>query len=260
MFPLSIPVPQLPLDPPDAPPTIERVVNVCLAPLAFADGTALAGDAIDRIGVHLYRAAAGADEIWNDAEQRWGPAPLDLDALAPLPPLPLVFKAGAALPWQGILVAAGAKDRNGAPKIAKATGGNPRYRLRAFVEAHRDGGVYRGLSDPSADLVFASLADTQRFAVSLDTGDAQTCERARLLLKDSALAAAGFVEIRANSGREVEIASCAPDGAVRARIVLLDNGDIRLQPAPGRSIVLAGPLDAEIIRYQPQGGGPKQEL
>jgi hypothetical protein len=48
--------------------------------------------------------------------------------------------------------------------------------------------------------------------------------------------------------------------ALRARIVLLDSGDIRLEPATGRSIVLAGPLDAGIIRFQPHLGGPKQEL
>jgi len=257
MFPLPLPAPQFQPDPPGGPLALEKAVKLRLAPLAFADGTPLAGDAIDRIGVHVYRSATGADEIWNETERRWMAVPPALDALAPLP---LQFKAGEALPWQGILVAAGQKDRNGAPKIVAAAGGQPRYRLRAFVKAHRDGGLYQGLSDASADLVFVSLADTQRFAVSLDSGDAQTCTRVRLLLKDGALAPAGYVEIRSDGGREVEIANCAAGGAVRARIVLLDSGDIRLEPAAGRSIVLAGPLDAGIVRFQPHLGGPKQEL
>ncbi len=239
---------------------LEEAIDLRLPALVFPDGTPLAADAVDRIGAHLYRGAPGSEEIWNEAEKGWTPRPLDLDSLATLTPLPMQHQDGDPLPWRGLLVAAGQKDKNGAPKIVKAIGGSPSYRLRALVRAHRDGGDYLGSSPPSADLVFASLADTQRFTVSLDTGDAQTCQRVTIQLKDSGLSPVGLVEIRNTGGREVEIANRSPGGALRARILLLDSGDIQLEPAAGRNVVLAGTLEAQRVNYQPQVGGPRRTL
>ncbi len=259
-LPLAVPAPQIRLDPPGGPAVLEKAIDLRLPAIAFPDGTPLTGDALDRMGAHLYRGTPGSEEIWNEDEKRWGAPPPGLDGLSALTPLPMQHLDGDPLPWKGLLVATGQKDRNDAPKIAKAIGGSPSYRLRALVRAHHDGAEYLGLSPPSADLVFLSLADTQRFAVSLDTGDAQTCRKVTIQLKDAGLSPVGLVEIHDTGGREVVIANLGPGGAPRARILLLDNGDIQLEPAPGRSIVLAGTLEAQRIDYQPFAGGPRQTL
>jgi hypothetical protein len=260
MQPITVPAPQFQLDPPGSPPVLEKPLHVRVAAIRYPDGRELAQEDAQRIGAYVYRAAGGGEQVWHDGEQRWVAPPDDIGLLAVMPPLPLQFKAGDAMPWQGVLVAAGQKDRTGTARFAKAVSGSPRYRVRAFALARRDGVDYRGLGAASLDLEFASLADTQRFAVDLDTDDAQTCRRVRLMLKDAGLSEAGYVEIRAAAGQEVEIANCAPGGAVRARIVLEESGDIRLEPASGRRIVLGGMLEAELIRYQPQGGGAKETL
>jgi len=47
---------------------------------------------------------------------------------------------------------------------------------------------------------------------------------------------------------------------VLARVTLSADGDIHLAPAPGRQIVLDGPLEAQRISYLPQAGGARQTL
>lgn len=257
---LTLPAAQLVSDPPAGPASLEKPLTVKLGPLTFPDGQPLKQDATQKIGVFVYRTQGSGEEIWNDAQQHWSSAPADPAELAGLTPLPLQFKDGDPAPWQGLLVAAGQKDQAGAARYAKAQNGAPAYRVRAFVSARQNGVDHIGLGPPSAELQFVSLADSQRFAISLDTGDAQTCQQVRLRLKNSTLGEAGYVEIRATGGQEVEIASCTPGGALKARIVLLDNGDIRLEPASGRNIVLAGPLEAERITYQPHNGAARQTL
>ena len=257
---LTLPAVQLLTDPPAGPASLERPVTLKLGPLSFPDGQPLRQDDTRKIGAFVYRAQGGAEQIWNEGERNWTSAPADLAVLATLTPLPLQYKDGDPAPWQGLLVAAGQTDQGGAPRYAKAQNGAPAYRLRAFVRAARDGADYVGLGPPSADLQLVSLAESQRFAVRLDTGDAQNCRQVRLMLKNGALSEAGYVEIRSNGGHEVEIANCGAGGAVKARIVLLDNGDIRLEPASGRNIVLGGNLEAERITYQPHNGAGRQTL
>ncbi|MFB9240317.1 hypothetical protein IV454_24060 [Massilia antarctica] len=257
---LTLPAVQVLTDPPAGPPSLERPLTLQLGPLSFPDGQPLRQDDTRKIGAFVYRAQGSAEQIWNEGERNWTKVPPDLATLATLTPLPLQFKAGDPAPWQGLLVAAGQKDQGGAARFATAQNGAPAYRLRAFVNARRDGIDYTGLGPPSADLHFVSLAESQRFAVRLDTGDAQNCQQVRLMLKNGALSEAGYVEIRTTGGQEVEIANCTPGGAVKARIVLLDNGDIRLEPASGRNIVLGGTLEAERITYQPHNGAGRLTL
>jgi hypothetical protein len=168
--------------------------------------------------------------------------------------------ASPAAPWTGMLVAFGQKDANGGARFNAAANGAPVYRLRGVLQVARDGAVLSGVGGPSADILFASSAERQRFRITFDTQDAASARRARLYLQDAGLRQAGYVEIRASGGREVEIASCDASGGVRARVTLTDDGDIHLAPAAGRSIVLDGPLEAQRVRFQPAGGGSRQTL
>lgn len=257
---LTLPAPILATDPPAGPPSLEKPVTLKLGPLTFPDGQPLQQDDTRKIGVFVYRSSGSGEEIWNDSEQNWTAVPADPAALGALTALPLLFKAGDPAPWQGLLVAAGQKDKGGGPRYITAQNGAPAYRVRAFVQARQNGVEHIGLGPQSPDLHFVSLADSQRFAVQLDTGDAQNCQEVKLMLKNSALNAAGYLQIRTTGGQEVVIANCTPGGAPHARITLMDNGDIRLEPASGRNIVLAGTLEAERINYQPAGGAGRQTL
>jgi hypothetical protein len=226
----------------------------------YPDAHELTADDARVIGAFVYRGAIGGEEVWDHKNQQWVVPPIGLDALATLKPLPFGPAPGEPAPWKATLVAAGQKDKGGNPRYAKSITGTPVYRLRAFARAKRDGVEFQGLGAPTPDIQFVSATENQRFVVGFDTDDVSTARRARVMLKNSALQPAGFLEIRATGGQEVEVANCEPSGNVRARITLTSTGDIRLTPAPGRRILLDGDLDAQHITYQPQGGGTRQTL
>jgi hypothetical protein len=257
---LELPVPQLVTDPPGSPAELEKAVAVCLGPVRYSDGSVVAPDDVRTIGTFIYRATGGGEEIWNDTELRWQTAPADLASLARLIPLPLAAKPGEPQPWQGVLVAAGQKDKSGGDRFGKAVNGAPLYRLRGYARVKRGGIEHAGLSSPSPDLTFDRGADKERFAISFDTASARDARRVRLALRNGGLATAGYMEIRASGGQEVEIANCDAAGAVLARVVLGANGEIRLEPKAGQAIVVAGMLEADEIRYRPHNQSGKQFL
>jgi hypothetical protein len=231
-----------------------------LAGLEYPDAQPIASDDVRTLGVLVHRGPPGSEEIWDEAGGAWIIVPADETAVAALKPLPLSPPASPGAPWTGTLIAVGQKDGAGDPRFSKAEAGAPAYRLRALALAVRSGVEYRGISPPSADLLFVSAAEQQRFVVEFDTEQANDAGRARLLLKNGALQPAGFLEIRATGGQEIEIANCTGSGAVLARVLLSADGDIHLMPAAGRQIVLEAPLEAQLITYQPFGGGARQTL
>lgn len=251
---LSVPIPTVAWPAPSPEPELESPVQLGLTDVTYPDGSTVVPDQVLKMGAFVYRLSGAGEEIWNEADQEWQAVPADMSALAGLSPLPLTFKANDPRPWQGVLVAAGQKDKLGADRYTKAVGGLPRYRLRAFAKAQRDGAEHAGLSGVSPELAFLRSADAQRFVVVFDTDDTtpRDCTRARVQLKDPNLVVAGYLEIRA-SGREVEVASCDPGGNVRARVLLTADGDVLLAPASGRRIVLGAELEAENIHYRPLG-------
>lgn len=255
---LSLPAPELSWTPAGS-PQLEQPVEVRLLAIRYGDGAeALEADA-QKIGAYVFRLGSGGEEIWNETEQRWAEVPADPAALQPVP---LIYKAGDPLPWQGMLIAIGQQDKDGNPRFDKAAGGEPRYRLRAYGKFKRDGADYAGLSDPSPELAFVSGAENQRFAIEMEPAppDPQQCELVRILLKNASLAKAGYLEIRTTGGQEVEIGNFDASGGPLAVVLLAADGSIRLQPASGKKIVLAGDLEAQRIRYQPSGGGAAVDL
>lgn len=260
MATLTVPPPELVLDPPAGPPALEKPVVVRLAGLEYPDGQPVAADDARTLGVLVYRGTSGSEEVWDEAGGAWITSPADETAAAALQPLPLSPPESPGAPWTGTLVAVGQKDAAGDPRFAKAESGAPAYRLRALVIVVRGGVDYRTIGPASPDLLFVSATEQQRFAVQFDTDQASDAGLARLLLKNGALQPAGFLEIRASGGQEIEIANCSWTGAVLARVLLSADGDIHLVPAAGRQIVLEAPLEAELITYQPFGGGARKTL
>ena len=257
---LTVPPPVLVLDPPAGPPALEKPVTVLLEGPAYPDAVEIAGNEARSVGALVYRGPAGSEEVWDETNGVWISAPVDESAIATLTPLPFAPPTAPGGPWTGTLIAIGQEDAAGNHRFEKAVAGAPAYRLRAVATAVREGEAFSGISSPSGDLLFISATEQQRFAVEFDTGQASDAGVARLFLKNAALQPAGYVEIRAAGGQEIEIANCTWSGTPLARVTLTDDGDIHLIPASGRRIVLEAPLEAEEITYQPQGGGSRQTL
>ncbi len=255
---LSLPQPQL--APANPVLMLEEPLNITLAAISYSDGVAIGENDISKNGVFIYRnlTAGGSEEIWNDQDKLWQPASGDV---ASLNPLPFSFKQGEAYPWQTMLVAMGTKDKNQQDQFAKASGGYPRYCLRAFLQAKRDNQRYQSSSAPTAQWEFASSAEKQRFGISFGSGETpQNATKIRLQLKTPSLSPAGYLDIKSAGGNSVEIANCDASGNSLARIVLLASGEIQLIPATGQKVLINSEIEVGKVYYQPSGGGAKQWL
>lgn len=257
---LTLDAPQLIGKPPGDVAQIEKPVQVLLAPVLFDDGAEATADDVKALGTFIYRVGAGSEAIWNEKEQAWQEAPANEADLAELQPLPLQNKPGEEAPWQGVLVAMGAKDKEGNDRFDLASGGAPRYRVRAYARLARGGVELEALSEPSPELSFVSMAEKMRFAIELEPKALEECERVRLQLKNASLMPAGYLEIRAAAAQEVEIVNFAPAGARLASILLAADGSIHLRPASAMKIVLEGELEAQKIRYIPYTGSSVIDL
>lgn len=257
---LALPAPVLRWKGGGAEAPLEEPVAIVLPPLLLPDGQEAAGDAVLKLGVLVER---DGGLLWNDKAAAWQGAPLDAPALLahapPFEPLPLEHKPGEADRWQGQLAAMGQQDGSGAPRYVPVDDGGPAYRLRAFALVQRAGVAYLGLGPPSAALRFRRQMGNERFGMQFDTEGPRDCTEARVRLRDAAGQNAGFLRM-ALSPREVELASCNTSGQVLARVRLTAQGDIELQPASGRRVLVLADLEAERIRYQPGGGGGKTTL
>ena len=250
MIALQLPAPELSWKPAGA-PHIEQPVEVKLPPILL-DGGAEATDAdAQKVGAYVYRLGFGGEQLWNESEQRWTAVP---DDPAALPPLPLTYKPGNPRPWQGMLVAIGMKDKDGEDRFAKAAGGTPRYRLRAYARFKRDGAEYAGFSAASSELAFVSGKESQRFTVKMDPEDVQQVEEVTFLLKNASLAAAAHLKLSTVDDQAVEIAT--PLAAVWIAV----DGSIHLKPAGGMKIVLEGNLETGQINYLSSDGVTRKNL
>lgn len=230
---------------------LEKPLEVRSAKVVFPDGAEF-GQASGTAGFFVYREqSAGAVEIWNEEAKQWQADPGG--APSALKPKPLIFKADdPSAPWQSPVVAAGQKDKDGKDQFGKARPDFPRYHFRTFFSGESGGTAYEGLSAPTAPIRFVSAMDAMRAGIKV--GEDQTPEDATeitLFLKDAALRVLGSVFIRSEGGSARVEVSNFQAGAQRAVVRLLPNGDIELQPAAGRNVVLAGPLLAGSINYQP---------
>jgi hypothetical protein len=220
---LSVPAPTLRLAGNLA--TLEIPVEFFSPGPLLPGGSAFNQEHLGKAGFFVFRRAAGSasDEIWDLKVKVWRPSTDPL--LTHLEPSPLLYKEETAR-WQGLLVAAGQKDKNDQDQFEKAALDFPRYFVRTFFAARNGAEPLAGLSGPSGTFRFVSLADTLKAGLRLGAG--QTTENATQLT------------VFLRGGGEVR---------------LLPSGDIELAPAPGRRIFLRGPLEAEEIFFQPGSPG-----
>jgi hypothetical protein len=240
--------------------SIEDAVTIAFPAVRFPDGTAMTLD--DYVGAHalLTRAVApdAPIEVWHAGLNRWRPAG-DLDPTR-MSGFPVAPPSGGLEPWRAVLAALGQTDTSGAPVIALASGGFPRYRVRGLFRARRESTEAVGLGPESVALLFASRTASARFAARL-TPDADYPTRVQLTLKNGSGRSVALIELDASGGQPaLTLRSFDSAGYPHASVTLEADGDIRLSPGAGRRVVIAGDLEVERVRYLPVTGLPKKTL
>jgi hypothetical protein len=239
---------------------IEKVVTIGFSAVRFADGTAMT--ASDYAGAYalLTRTAApdAPVEVWHAGLNRWRPSG-DVDPTR-MVGLPLMPPAEGIEPWRAVLAGSGQTDTSGTAMIALATGGFPRYSVRGLFHARRGSVEAIGLGPEGAALLFASVAGSARFAARL-TPDADYPTRVQFTLKSAAARPVAVIELDASGGHPaLTLRSFDWAGNPHASVTLEPDGDIRLDPAAGRRVVIASDLEVERVRYLPASGLPKKML
>ena len=242
---LSVPTPQLEYEavgPGLA--VLEKPLEIRCTTVTFPDGGAFDQTDLGSAGLYLYRQETpGVTEIWNKGEKVWQPDPGV--ALGDLKAEPLIFKLGEEAPWQGLLVAAGQKDRDGADQFRKATTDLPRYLVRAYFATTRNGNTFSGLSGPSATVRFTGAGDAMLAGIGVPEGKTpRNADEVTFFLRNSSLQPIGAVVIQADDGSaQIEVSNYLA-GTQKAVIRLLATGDVEIQPAPGRKLIVAGVVEA----------------
>lgn len=265
---LLIPTPILSFKPipPSLAATLEKPIQVQCGPVALPDGKPFSPEHLGAAGLLAYRqkTAASALDVWRDDTKEWvGSATIDP---VDLKPLPFFFKTDdPVFPWQGLIVAAGQKDKDDNDQFEKAVGLFPRYAFRAFFKQKKEeddqgSSVVLGLSTPSPDIQFISFLDSLQAGIRVDDGNTpEDATEIHLFLRDANLQLLGSVAIYNDSGQaQIEIkkegAGGAPgsticmkaDGSIeilgpetspnqRALVRFQTSGDLEIQAAPGRT-------------------------
>lgn len=196
------------------------------------------------------RTSGASSEVWDVEAKQWLP---DTPATAAAP-IRLSYRAEAAAPWQGVLIAGGTTDAAGAPAFAKAVGGYPQYTVRGSFTP-TDGDPVTG--PPSNPFTLVGAADANLMVVGAGDDESPThATRTRVLLKNTALQEIGALIIdRDSPGAVVTLRNAAG-----ASVVLRADGGIEVHPSAGKELLVSGDLEAEHIVYRPAAGGSKRVL
>ena len=264
---LTVPAPTLKFEPVEVDlAVLEKPLEVQGGPVARPDGTGFGVRNLGTAGFFSYRQKTGGSpvEVFDEGSRTWIPAPGG--APAGVEPKPFIPREGEPVPWQGLVVAAGQTDASGAPIFEKALGPFPRYFFRAYFVDGVDPST-SGLGPPSPSLRFVSMVDANRAGLRLAEGETpENATEVELFLRNASRRVIGSVRISGGGGApRIDIANRDAAGLEIARVSLLPNGDVEIQPASGRSLRVSGPVDADRIFYQPADPsgrpvGPKRWL
>jgi len=252
MADLLVPTPTLSFKPVDTGlAMIEKPINLKCAAVTFPDLSSFGQTDLGTAGFFVYRQVGlGPSQVWNDDTKLWEPDPGS--GVATFKPKTLIFKEGDPDPWQTPVVAAGQKDKNDDDQFVKAAPVFPQYYFRAYFAATKNGTAFSGLSSASAPVRFISAQDAILAGVTI--GDGETPEDATELsvfLRDTSRQYIGTLQIFRDSGSaRIEISN-RQFGSQKAVVRVLPSGDIELEPASGRNVIVNGPLNADRIFYQP---------
>lgn len=265
MSTLIVPAPKLDFEAVSAGVAVlEKLIQVSCPPVKFSTGTIFTTSNLGTGGFFIYRqqTAAAQLDVWSDDVKQWEPDPGILPGT--LKPKPFAFKTNGS--WQGVLIAAGQKDKNGADQFQAASPNFPYYFVRAYFAGSDNGTPASTLSGPSALLRFVSMSDSIRAGIRLD-GKPEDATQVEFFLRGPNRQIIGSIEIKSVGGNFAQIRVVNRDAAGNqgASLSILANGDVEITPAPGRSIIFSGPASTEQIFYQPADAsgaatGPKKWL
>ena len=188
---LTVPAPDLVLDPPAGPPALEKPVNVRLAaPRAIPTAAASPESTSRRSACSSTAAPAAHEEVWDEASEVWtrraGSMSRRLAAAhAASPVRPAPGRPGG--PWDGHRWSR--PDRRTPPGAALREGRREARRRTGFAPsrtAARDGRGTSGVSGAVRRTCCSSARPSAALAVAFDTETPQTPNSARLLLKNAA--------------------------------------------------------------------------
>ena len=267
MATLTVPQPTLRFEAVDGLAVLEKPVQVQTFQPTFSDGRVFGQDELGTAAFFTYRRQVSATltEIWDEEAKQWKPeASVSLEGLKSTP---FQFKQGEASPWQGMLIAAGKKDKDNQDQFQQSSTASPRYFVRSYFSVADKNAAVSGLSVPSAPFEFLSFADAMRGGLGFGANEKpENATQVKILLRGSGRRLIGSLEIK-NVGdqAQIEISNRDGSGAQRALIRLLPGGDVLIQPAAGSAVVVAGPLNADRINFQPAdvagaAVGPKRWL
>ncbi len=204
----------------------------CQAPV-FPDDRPFKLEHLGQAGLFQYRRKrAGADpEIWDERANKWrAESGTRFDNLEPLP---LYYEEGESMPWRGILVAAGQRDKNNNHKFELQSRGLvfPQYFFRAYFEGVYGGKRFSGLSEPTPPIRFVNFFGRNR--VGLMSGkdvvpDPLSADEILLFVRDvSRSRVVGQVRIKDVGGQgKIEIINKTNSGTQISKIEMNAEGDI----------------------------------
>lgn len=242
---------------------IENAIQVLCASPPFPDGSHFRQEDMGGAGFLIYRMRASGAlwEVWDSAARQWETSAANEVALKKEP---LMYMEGDPSPWQGILMAAGQRDKNGQDQFTAIVPPSPfpQYMIRTFFSANRGGQTFSGLSAGTAPVRFLKMADAMRAGLGIPDGQIpMTAEELKIFLRNSALSIIGLIDIKADgASSHIVITNLSNMGTTLAQVQLTSAGEIRLQPAAGQKVVITGPLEAEQITFQPYNGGSRVTL
>jgi hypothetical protein len=238
---------------------LEKPLGLAFPPVAFPDGSPVTADDVQSAQALVVRrtTSAASPEVWDAAAKSW--KALVFADLLTLTGIPLLPPRTGPEPWEGMLIAIAEKEASGLPQIAPAVGSFPEYRVRGAFRAQRAGQLALGVGPESAPVAFVASAEAQPFKVEL-APDPEAATSVRFVLKRGGQALGSF-EIDASAGSSV-VGVSKFDGAgnLLARVELRDDGGIRLAPAPGKNVVIAGDLVVDRVSYVRNSDGGRRDL
>jgi hypothetical protein len=225
----------------------EQPIALTCEPVTFPDGTVLNENTARVFGFLLYRENPSLGlEVWDEKGLQW--VPVSGTESSSLPEYQTLFRQNEQ--WQTLLVAIGQTDQAGNAKFAEDSS-QYQYFVRCFFEGKRDDRPeveFKGSSPASSKYRIQAVGQQDRAGLKMNPPSPREAREVRLFLKDSALLAErGKVVIREIGGtvivevmgNQVELI------AGGARVTLETDGDIILDPAPGRQVRVRGNLQVE---------------
>lgn len=214
----------------------EQPIALTCEPVTFPDGTLLDEKNALAFGFLLYRKLGSVTEVWDEPLRQW------ITVATQLPEYQTLFRQNNQ--WQTLLIAIGQEDQDKKAKFAYQT--RYQYQVRCYFRGQDAEGLeHEGISPASPAYQILAPGERDRAGLKLRPESPQNAEEIRLFLKNEALTnEQGKVVIR-QAGRSVVVELIGNQielVAGGAKVTLQSDGDIILDPAPGREVNIPGSL------------------